>query len=42
VLLLLLNVAVWVLRPDWESRLAAALVTVLVAPVLATLLFDRR
>ncbi|HET6698277.1 MAG TPA: hypothetical protein VFG88_04255 [Nocardioidaceae bacterium] len=41
-LLLLLNVAIWVLRPDWESRLAAALVTVLVAPVLATLLFDRR
>jgi hypothetical protein len=39
--LVALNVLVWVLRPDWESRLGALVVSVLAAPVLATLLFPR-
>jgi Flp pilus assembly protein TadB len=37
-LLLAVNILVWVLRPDWEARLAAAVVSVLAAPVLAALL----
>jgi len=36
------NVLVWVLRDDWASRLAALVVTVLAAPVVATLLRPRR
>jgi Flp pilus assembly protein TadB len=40
--LLALNVLVWFLRPDWASRLAALVVSVLAAPVLATLLVPRR
>jgi Flp pilus assembly protein TadB len=40
--LLALNVLVWVLRPDWASRLAALVVSLLAAPVLATLLVPRR
>jgi hypothetical protein len=40
--LLALNVLVWFLRPDWPSRLAALVVSVLAAPVLATLLVPRR
>ena len=41
-LLLALNILVWVVRPDWEARLAAAVVSVLAAPVLATLLLPSR
>lgn len=39
--LALLNVLVWVLRPDWQARLAAVVVSVLVFPVLVTLLVPR-
>ncbi len=41
-LLAALNVLVWVVRPDWRSRLLALVVTVLVAPVLVALLVPRR
>jgi Flp pilus assembly protein TadB len=41
-LLVALNVLVWVVRPDWQARLAAVVVTVLTAPVLATLLLPSR
>ncbi|MEP7088596.1 MAG: hypothetical protein ABI776_00705 [Nocardioidaceae bacterium] len=40
--LVALNVLVWVLAPGWDSRLAALVVTLLAAPVLATLLVPRR
>ena len=40
--LLALNILVWVVRPDWEARLAAAVVSVLAFPVLAVLLLPRR
>jgi hypothetical protein len=39
-ILLALNILVWIVRPDWESRLGAAVVAVLVFPVL--LLFVRK
>lgn len=39
--LLTLNILVWVVRPDWAARLAALILTVLAAPVLATVLFRR-
>jgi hypothetical protein len=39
-ILVALNLLVWVIRPDWESRLAAAAVSLLVAPVVH--LFVRR
>ncbi len=42
VALLLLNVLVWVARPDWEARLAALVVTLLAFPVVRLLLFSRR
>jgi Flp pilus assembly protein TadB len=41
-LLVALNVLVWVARPDWRARLAALIVTVLAAPVLATVLIPPR
>ena len=41
-MLVAVNLLVWVLRPDWPSRLAAVVVTVLAAPVLATLALPRR
>jgi hypothetical protein len=41
-LLVAMNVLVWVVRPDWEARLAALIVSVLAAPVLVTLLLPRR
>jgi hypothetical protein len=41
-LLLALNVLVWIVRPDWEARLAAAVVSVLTFPVLAVLLLPSR
>jgi Flp pilus assembly protein TadB len=40
--LVAVNVLVWVVRPDWAARLAALVVSVLAAPVLATLLLPRR
>ena len=40
-LLVAANVLVWFVRPDWEARLAALVVTVLAAPVLATFLLPR-
>ena len=39
-ILVALNLLVWIVRPDWEARLAAAAVSLLVAPVLH--LFIRR
>jgi hypothetical protein len=39
-ILLALNVLVWIVRPDWESRVGAAVVSLLVFPVL--LLFVRK
>jgi len=39
--LLAVNVLVWVLSADWALRLAALVVSVLAAPVLATLLVRR-
>jgi Flp pilus assembly protein TadB len=41
-LLAALNILVWVARPDWRARLAALIVSVLAAPVLATVLLPRR
>ncbi len=41
-LLVGLNVVVWVVRPDWEARLGALVVSVLAFPVLRLLLFPRR
>ncbi len=40
--LLAANLLVWVVRPDWLSRLAALVVTVLVAPVLAAFVVPAR
>jgi hypothetical protein len=40
--LIAVNVLVWVLSPDWALRLAALVVSVLAAPVLATLLVRHR
>jgi hypothetical protein len=39
--LVLLNVLLWFVRPDWEARLGAAVLTVLAFPVLRLLLFAR-
>ena len=41
-LLVVVNVVVWVVRPDWASRFAALVVSILAAPVLVTLLLPRR
>lgn len=40
--LLAVQVVVWVVRPDWETRLAALVVSLLVAPVLGLLVLGRR
>lgn len=40
--LVALNVLVWFVRPDWESRLAVLVVSLLAAPVLTTFLAPRR
>lgn len=40
--LLTVNILVWVVRPDWAARLGVLIVSILAAPVLATLLFRRR
>lgn len=37
-----LNLLTWILRPDWAARFGVLVVTVLAAPVLATMLFSRR
>ena len=39
-ILLALNLLVWIVRPDWQARLAALVVSLLVAPILH--LFVRR
>jgi hypothetical protein len=39
VLLLAVNLLTWIVRPDWAARLGVLIVSILVAPVLATLLF---
>jgi hypothetical protein len=39
-ILLALNLLVWIVRPDWQARLAALVVSALVAPILH--LFVRR
>ncbi|MCB8958479.1 MAG: hypothetical protein H6529_18635 [Nocardioides sp.] len=39
--LVAINVLVWILSDDWALRLAAAIVSILAAPVLHTLLFRR-
>jgi hypothetical protein len=41
-LLVAVNILVWVVRPDWEARLAALVVSLLAFPVLALLLLSRR
>jgi hypothetical protein len=33
-ILLALNLLVWIVRPDWQARLAALVVSLLVAPIL--------
>ncbi len=40
-MLLVLNVVVWVIVPEWSGRAMAAVASVLVAPVLYTMLFRR-
>jgi len=40
--LVAVQVVVWLVRPDWPSRLAALVVSILAAPLLAGLLFRRR
>jgi hypothetical protein len=40
-ILLVLNVLVWIVRPDWPSRFGALVVSVLVAPVLHVMLVRR-
>jgi Flp pilus assembly protein TadB len=42
VLLVALNILVWFVRPDWEARLAALVVSVLAFPVLQLLLLPSR
>jgi hypothetical protein len=42
VMLLVLNVLVWVIFPDWPARAMALIVSLLAAPVLHTMLFRRR
>ena len=39
--LVAVNVLVWAVRPDWPTRLGALIVSVLAAPVLATMLIPR-
>ena len=39
-ILVALNLLVWIVRPDWQARLAALVVSLLVAPILH--LFVRR
>ena len=40
--LLVANVLLWFVRPDWEARLAAAVLSVLAFPVLRLFLVSRR
>ncbi len=40
--LLAVQVVVWAVRPDWEARLAALVVSVLAVPVLAAFFVRRR
>ncbi len=40
--LVAVQVLVWAVRPDWPARLGALVLTILVAPLLASLLIRRR
>ncbi len=40
-ILVFLNIVVWLVRPDWPSRVGALLVSLLVAPVLHVVLVRR-
>ena len=40
--LVVLNVVVWLVSPEWSARLGALVASVLVGPVLHTMLFRRR
>ena len=40
--LIALNVVLWYVRPDWEARLAGAVLTILTFPVLQLLLVPSR
>jgi hypothetical protein len=40
-MLLVLNVLIWVVFPEWSARAMAAVVSLLAAPVLHTMLFRR-
>jgi hypothetical protein len=40
--LLALNVVVWIVRDDWAARVLAVMVSLLVAPVVHTMLHPRR
>jgi hypothetical protein len=42
VLLLLVNVAAWIVWPEWPARLAVLIGTVITAPMLAALLLRRK
>ncbi len=42
VLLLLVNVAAWMVWPDWSARLAVLIVTLITAPLLGALMLRRR
>ena len=42
IVLLCLHILVWVVRPDWQARLAALVLTVLAFPVLRLLVFGGR
>jgi Flp pilus assembly protein TadB len=41
-ILLVVNILVWILTPSWALRLSAMALSGLLAPVLRTVLFDRR
>ncbi|HLN76480.1 MAG TPA: hypothetical protein VK204_05495 [Nocardioidaceae bacterium] len=41
-LLVLVNVAAWLIWPDWAARLAVLILSVITAPLLAALLLRRR
>jgi len=40
-ILLALNLLVWLVRPDWQARVGALVVSILVAPVLHVMLVRR-
>jgi hypothetical protein len=40
-ILIALNLLVWIVRPDWQARIGALVVSILVAPVLHVMLVRR-